>query len=97
MERKDECVYSVLEIKKKLTEFTQDITLGDIDIDVIRSLIVACNEYLDSVRPDTVPHLIYKDHGRWADATFDRAMKRFRAIFKSAISKIEKHIVLIFL
>lgn len=90
MERKDECVYSVLEIKKKLTEFTQDITLGDMDIDVIRSLIVACNEYLDSVRPDTVPHLIYKDHGRWADVTFDSAMKKFRAIFKTAINKIEK-------
>lgn len=90
MEMKVECIESVLEIKHTLVEITKDVSFKDQDYEIIRDLLGACNEYLDAVRPDSVPHLIYKDGGRWADATFDIAMKKFRKAFKSGISQIEK-------
>ena len=90
MELKEECIESVLEIKHTLVEITKDVAFKDQDYDIIRNFLSACNEYLDAVRPDSVPHLIYKDGGRWADATFDMAMKKFRKAFKSGISQIEK-------
>lgn len=90
MELKQECIQSVLEIKHTLVEVIRDAEFSENDIEIIRSLIVACNTYLDTVRPDTVPHLIYKNGNRWADAGFDSAMKKFRKAFKSGIMQIEK-------
>lgn len=90
MELKAECIESVLEIKHTLVEITKDVTFKDQDYEIIRDLLAACNEYLDAVRPDSVPYLIYKDGGRWAAATFDMAMKKFRKAFKTGISQIEK-------
>ena len=90
MELKAECIESVLEIKHTLVEITKDASFKEQDYVIVRSLLSACNEYLDAVRPDSVPHLIYKDSGRWADATFDMAMKNFRKAFKLGISQIEK-------
>ena len=90
MELKAECVESVLEIKRVLTEITKDASLKDQDYAIVRSLVIACNEYLDSVRPGSVPHLVYKNGDRWADGTFDAGMKNFRTAFKSGISQIEK-------
>lgn len=90
MELKAECIESVLEIKHTLVEITKDVSLKDQDYAIIQGLLTACNEYLDAVRPDAVPYLIYKDGGRWADATFDMAMKSFRKAFKTGIRQIEK-------
>ena len=90
MELKAECIESVLEIKHTLVEITKDVSFKDQDYEIIRDLLAACNEYLDTVRPDSVPHLIYKDGSRWADATFDMAMKKFRKAFKAGIGLVEK-------
>lgn len=90
MELKTECIDSVLEIRHILVEITKDASFKDQDYEIIRDLLVTCNEYLNAVRPDSVPHLIYKDGSRWADATFDMAMKNFRKTFKAGISQIEK-------
>ena len=90
MELKEECIESVLEIKHTLVEITKDVSFKNQDYEIIRGFLAACNEYLDAVRLDSVPHLIYKDEGRWANATFDMAMKKFRKAFNSGISLIEK-------
>ncbi len=89
MELKEECIESVLEIKHTLVDITKDAAFTEKDTDIVRAMITACNTYLDSVRPDSVPHLIYKCEGEWADAAFARAMKDFRNAFKEAIAKIE--------
>ena len=60
MELKEECIESVLEIKQTLVSITKDVDFRDSDIDIVRSLIAACNDYLDTVRSDSIPHLIYK-------------------------------------
>lgn len=89
MELKEECIESVLEIKQTLVSITKDVDFGETDIDIARSLIAACNDYLDTVRSDSIPHLIYKDGYSWADATFETAMKKFRKAFKNGITQIE--------
>lgn len=89
MELKEECIESVLEIKQTLVSITKDVDFGETDINIVRSLIAACNDYLDTVRSDSIPHLIYKDGYSWTDAAFDTAMKKFRKAFKNGITQIE--------
>ena len=90
MELKEECIDSVLEIKQTLVSITKDVDFGEVDLDIVRSLIAACNDYLDTVRSDSIPHLIYKDGYHWADAMFDSAMKKFRKEFADEIKRIEE-------
>lgn len=90
LEFKDWCIESVLEIKQQLVNITQELKLKDFDADIIRNLIDACNDYLDTVKPMNLPGIIYKNDGRWEDLSFDRAMKGFRYSFKQEILKIEK-------
>ena len=90
MELKTECIDSVLEIKHILVEITKDASFKEQDYEIIRALLAACNEYLNVVRSDSVPRLIYKDGSSWADATFDMAMKKFRKAFRAGLDQIEK-------
>lgn len=89
MELKNECIASVLEIKKELVATTKDGLFDDSALAIIRSMLTACNDYLDCVRQDSIPHLIYKDGKSWADPTFEIAMKKFRKEFQQAIRQIE--------
>ena len=91
MELKDECIRSVLEIKSVLMEVVKDIEISETDVSYIRILTRACNDFLDSIHSDSIPHLIYKkDNYQWADAQFDTSMKNFRKNFKNVIEMIEK-------
>lgn len=90
LEFKDWCIESVLEIKQQLVNITQELKLKDFDATIIRNLIDACNEYLNTVTPMNLPGIIYKKDNRWEDLSFDRAMKTFRNSFKQEIVKIEK-------
>ena len=90
LEFKDWCIESVLEIKQQLVGITQELKLKDFDADIIRNMIDACNDYLDTVKPMNLPGIIYKKDDRWEDLSFDRAMKTFRNSFKQEIVKIEK-------
>lgn len=90
LEFKDWCIESVLEIKQQLVSITQELKLKDFDADIIRNMIDACNDYLDTVKPMNLPGIIYKKDDRWEDLSFDRAMKTFRNSFKQEIVKIEK-------
>ena len=90
LEFKDWCIESVLEIKQQLVGITQELKLKDFDADIIRNMIDACNDYLDTVKPMNLPGIIYKKDDRWEDLSFDRAMKAFRNSFKQEIAKVEK-------
>ena len=90
LEFKDWCIESVLEIKQQLVKITQELKLKDFDADIIRNMIDACNDYLDTVKPMNLPGIIYKKDDRWEDLSFDRAMKAFRNSFKQEIAKVEK-------
>ena len=89
MELKTECIASVLEIKKELVAATKDGLFDDSALAIIRSMLTACNDYLDCIRQESIPHLIYKDGKSWADPTFEIAMKKFRKEFQQAIKQIE--------
>ena len=90
LEFKDWCIESVLKIKQQLVSITQELKLKDFDADIIRNMIDACNDYLDTVKPMNLPGIIYKKDDRWEDLSFDRAMKAFRNSFKQEIAKVEK-------
>lgn len=93
MEKKEWCIESVLEIKKQLVSITEDIAFKKDDLSIIRNMIKACNQYLDTVSPLDLPNIIYKSHaqeGSWCDLQFDKAMKQFRNSFKQEIESIEK-------
>lgn len=97
MELKHECIESVLDIKARLMSITQDVSFKVEDIGIIRILIDVCNKFLDAVKDDKIPHLIYKkDNISWIDYQFDTAMKDFRAIFREQINIIENKYKLCF-
>jgi len=90
MEIPEQCVQSVLEIKSVLIEITKDVSVSDIDLDAIRSMVNACNTYLDDINKMNLPHIVYKNDGQWEDSAFNIAMKNFRSKFRSSIALIEK-------
>ena len=90
MEFKEWCIESVLEIKETLVTITKDIKFKNDEISIIRDLIDTCNTYLDTVSPMNFNGIIYKNGDRWEDLSFDNAMKKFRASFKTQIIKIEQ-------
>lgn len=89
MEIADWCIHSVLEIKNILVNITKDVEFSDKEINIIRNMLNACNEYLDLVNPKRGSGIIYKNGERWADVGFDTAMKKFRKAFKDSITEIE--------
>ena len=93
MEIKEHCIQSVLEIKSVIVETTKDVDFPGKDMGILRSLITACNQYLDSVNNLKLSHIIYKSDdikNSWYDIDFDKAMKSFRNEFRTNISEIEK-------
>jgi len=75
---------------------TQDINLKNDELTIIRDLIDACNDYLDTVSPMNLNGIIYKNGDKWQDCNFDSAMKKFRGSFKAQIIKIENKYMLKF-
>ncbi len=99
MEKKEWCIESVLEIKQQLISIVADSNLKSRDIDIIRNMIEACNDYLDTVSPLDLSNIIYKSNeknGEWYDSTFDKSMKQFRKTFRNQIKEIEKRHKLVF-
>jgi len=88
MEVFDHCVHSVLEIKKVLNEITKDVALEEEDINIVRKLQNACNNYLDATNDFGNGHIAYKRNGEWEHPAFSKAMKSFRRVFKVNISTI---------
>lgn len=78
--------------KKQLVAIIEEAVFKEDDFYVIRNMIDACNQYLDSVSVLDLPNIIYKSNSRegsWNDLQFDKAMKQFRKSFKQEIELIE--------
>jgi hypothetical protein len=90
MEKKRWSIDSVLEIKKTLTDKVMPLQLSKSELSPVKSMIDACNEYLDNVNPLDLQGIIYKNGNKWSDSTFDSAMKTFRNSFRTVIADIEK-------
>ena len=60
MENPQYCVQSVLEIKQQLTSFPNESNFSDTEVQKIRSLIIACNKFLDETDKPNFPHSIGK-------------------------------------
>lgn len=89
MEKKEWCIESALEIKSSLVTLTEGILLSEYDLQSLRAMIDACNCFLDTVTPLSLPAIIFKNGDKWEDLNFDSAMKRFRSVFRDEISLIE--------
>ena len=96
MENKEWCIESVLEIKTTLVSLTQGVSLKDYELHILRSLIDACNQFLNTVSPLELPSIIYKSGDNWENLSFDRAMKQLRNSFRQEIEKVEKKYKLCF-
>lgn len=93
MEKKEWCIESVLEIKNQLVSIAKDAAFKKEELLIIRNMIDACNQYLNTVSPLNLPNIIFKSRllpESWEDLNFDKAMKQFRKSFKQEIEIIEK-------
>lgn len=87
MEIKQWCIESALEIKRRLVDTLSECDFSKDTIGCIRSMIGACNDFLD--RLDTVKEtgIIFKnEEGDWANSAFSSAMKQFRNVFRENIN-----------
>ena len=89
MEIKEQCIDSVLEIKRILTQLPVEIKFSKEERLLLRNMVQACNLYLDTVNKTNLPRLLYKDENRWENAVFDKAMKNLRFSFRDTITEIE--------
>lgn len=87
MEIKQWCIESAFEIKKKITEIYSQYHFSNHTTDCIRSMIDACNNFLDKINDVKETGIIYKNgNGDWVDSTFSSAMKQFRKSFRDNIN-----------
>ncbi len=86
MEIKQWCIKSTIEIKKKITELHSQYDFSNHTTDCMRSMIDACNNFLDKLGGVKETGILCKnDNGDWADSTFSSAMKQFRKTFRDNI------------
>lgn len=89
MEIKHWCEQSALEIKHKLTELLSKYDFSEQTIMCFRSMVGACNDFLDRLNNVKDTGIIYKNqNGDWDDITFSSAMKQFRAVFRDNTDKL---------
>ncbi len=86
MEVKQWCIESALEIRQKLVDFLAQYHFPDATVTCIRSMITACNDFLDQLSTVDAHGILYKNHnGDWENSTFSSAMKQFRTTFRDNI------------
>jgi hypothetical protein len=90
MEIPEQCVTSVLDIKKTIVEFSRNIQQIEFDKSVLSHMMNACNIYLDYMSSTNLPHIIYKNKDKWENLSFDSGMKSFRNSLKKSILLIEQ-------
>ena len=86
MEIKSWCVVSTIEIKAKIAEILGKYDFNSETISCLRSMVDACNSFLDRLDAVPVEGIIYKNsNGDWENLIFSEAMRTFRATFKEKI------------
>lgn len=89
MEIKQWCIQSAIEIKQKLTELHSQYDFSNHTTNCMRSMIDACNDFLDKLGDVKETGILYKNgNGDWSDSTFSSAMKQFRKIFRDNINSL---------
>lgn len=89
LEIKNWCEQSAIEIRNKLTELLSKYAFSEQTIQCIRSMIGACNIFLDKMSKVDEQGIIYKNqHGDWANSNFSSAMKQFRKTFRDNIKAL---------
>lgn len=87
MEIKQWCIESSLEIKQKLVKLLSEYGFSGSSLECIRSMIDACNDFLDRLSSVKKTGIIYKNgKGDWEDSSFSFAMKQFRSTFRENIN-----------
>ena len=91
VEQREHCITSVLEMKHTLTKSIQGKQLTDNELQPIRDMILACNNYLDNVGTVDGSGFIIESQGwEWFNMSPDGALGSMRMKFRSAIDGIEK-------
>ena len=91
MEIKSWCVQSTIEMKREIASVLSKHKFISDTICWLRAMINACNLFLDSLSSVENSGIIYKNSsGDWEDATFSRAMKQFRKVFKENSSLLSQ-------
>ena len=86
MELKSWCAQSAIEMKREIASILSKYKFNSDTVCWLRAMINACNLFLDSLGSVKSSGIIYKNSsGDWEDATFSRAMRQFRKVFKENI------------
>jgi hypothetical protein len=91
VEQKEHCIASVLEMKQTLASSVMGMSFTDKELQPIRDIIEACNNYLDKVG-------IFNGHGfiidhqdwEWFNMSPNGALGSLRMGFRSVIENIER-------
>lgn len=92
VEHREHCISSVLEMKQTLSGSIRGQRLTDIELQPIREMLDACNNYLDKVgTSDGRDFIILATQGcEWFDNSPNGALGSMRIKFRSAIKSIER-------
>ena len=86
MEIKAWCEQSAIEIRNTLDSVLSKADYHQDTINCIRSMMNACNVFLDDMRKVDITGIIYKNnHGDWEHSGYSAAMKKFRKVFRDNI------------
>lgn len=86
MEKKEWSEKSAIEIKNKLVEILSKYDYDYIAIKTIKSMLDACNEFLDDMLKVDASGIIYKNsQSDWGNMRYSVAMKKFRENFRNNI------------
>lgn len=97
MELPEQCAASTIEIKHFIVTILGDYTCSDATKPILRSLVDACNTFLNDLNAKDRPHIIYKNgQGDWSDNNYSRIYKKFRSSVRSDIQELEKRFSLKF-
>ena len=92
LECQDECVASVLDLKKMLTTNVMSYNLSDDDNTPIREMLRGCNAFLNTVHPVKADDKGYTDmngRNRLYFQEFSEAVEKFRDVFRKSIAGVE--------
>lgn len=87
MEIKGWCEQSAIEIKKELVSILSQTDYSKDTVTSIRTMINACNIFLDDMQKVEITGIIYKNgNGDWEHSGYSSAMKKFRKVFRDNIN-----------
>lgn len=97
METKSLCEQSALEIRNRITLILAEKKFSDDTEKSLRTMITACNNFLDDISNVDQTGIIYKNHnGDWENSTFSLSMKQFRKVIRDNINELSSRYDLTF-